>query len=112
MKTTSYELVFGQPPRSVITLDCTVTGIMDETAIQLDDGSSNDDHHGNDNGNQEDKPSRSDSDNVDNVPKSQVSKPLHHMTILSYIVHVLQFNRMIVTALIAACRNTIQQASR
>ena len=112
MKTTSYEPVFGQPRHSVIAPDCTVGGIMDETAIQLDQGSSDDVHHGNDNDNQEDKPSRSDSDNIDHVPKRQISIPLQYVIILSYIAQVLQFNRMIVTALIAAYRNTIQQASR
>lgn len=71
MKTTPYELVFGQPPRSVIVPDSTVGGIMDETAIQLDDGYSDDTHSGDGNGSQEDTPSRA--DDVDNVLKSQVS---------------------------------------
>ena len=94
MKTTPYELVFGQPPRSVIAPDSTVGGIIDETAIQLDDtalqldgtaiqldetakqlddGSNDDGHCGNGYSNQEDIPSRSRSYDVDNVLKSRVS---------------------------------------
>ena len=86
MKTTPYELVFGQPPRSVIAPDSTVGGIIDETVIQLDDGSSDDPHYGDGNGNQEDTPSRSRSDDVDNVIECQVSVFLQQiMTILSYM---------------------------
>ena len=45
-------------------------------AIQLGDGSSDDADHGNVNGNREDKPSKSESDDVNKLPKNQVSKPL------------------------------------
>ena len=43
-KTTPYELVFGQPPRSVIAPDSTIGGVVSETAVQLDDGFSHDAH--------------------------------------------------------------------
>ena len=86
---------------------------MDETAIQLDDGYSDDTHRGDGNGSQEDTPSRA--DDVDNVLKSQVSVyifAVYIRTMLSYIVLVLQLNRMMVAALIAAFRKTVQQTSR
>ena len=44
MKTTPYELVFGQPPHSVIAPDSTIGGVIDETAVQLDDDFSHDAH--------------------------------------------------------------------
>ena len=44
MKTTPYELVFGQPPRSVIAPDSTIGGVVDETAVQPDDSFSHDAH--------------------------------------------------------------------
>ena len=43
-KTTSYELVFGQLPRSVIAPNSTIGGDVDETAVQPDDGFSHDAH--------------------------------------------------------------------
>ena len=73
MKTTPYELVFGQPPRSVIAPDSTVGGVVDETIIQLDDSSSDDARHSYGNGNQEEQPSRSDSDDIDDILKNPVS---------------------------------------
>ena len=39
MKTTPYELVFGQPPRTVIAPDTTVGGIVDEVTLQHEDSS-------------------------------------------------------------------------
>ena len=44
MKTTPYELVFGQPPRSVIAPHSTIRGVLDETAVQPNDGFSHDAH--------------------------------------------------------------------
>ena len=41
-------------------------------AGQVDDSCSDDGHHGDDNGNPEDKPSRSNPGNVDNIPENQV----------------------------------------
>ena len=67
MKATPYELVFGQLPRSVIAPDLTVGGVVDETVIQLDDGFSNDALHSYGNGNKDDQPSMSDSDDMDDT---------------------------------------------
>ena len=43
MKTTPYELVFGQPPRTVIVPDATTGGIVDERMIHLEGSSSDND---------------------------------------------------------------------
>ena len=44
IKTTLYELVFGQPLYSVIVPDSTIGGVVDETAVQPDNGFSHDAH--------------------------------------------------------------------
>lgn len=43
MRTTPYELVFGQPPRTVIAPDATIGGVMDEAVIKQEESSSDDD---------------------------------------------------------------------
>ena len=87
---------------------------MDETAIQLDDSYTNDTHSGDGNGMQSRRYTFR-ADDADNVLKSQVSVyifAVYIRTMVSYIVLVLQLNRMMVTTLIAAFRKTVQQTSR